>query len=157
MAPERHHLPNCKQAPLLTKTPWNSGRSTSTGRVAARDQLPRGDTQHTRKGAPVVHPENRAAGTGEAISHSLPSTWSPELLGLGKGTKRRLNQVCAFVEYLNLICLDLASAFKPVQASDSSWQSNLEPEQCRLGKHTSHERGQTQCGLDTGSSLHRHQ
>ena len=28
-APERHHLPNCKQASLLTKTSWDSGRSTS--------------------------------------------------------------------------------------------------------------------------------
>ena len=28
-----------------------------------------------------------------------PSPWSPELLRPGKGTKRRPNQVCAFVEY----------------------------------------------------------
>ena len=28
-----------------------------------------------------------------------PSTWSPELLGPGKGTKHRPNQICAFVEY----------------------------------------------------------
>ena len=28
-------------------------------------------------------------------------------------------------------------------------QSNLEPEQCRLGKHTSRVWVQTQCGLDT--------
>ena len=28
-----------------------------------------------------------------------PSTWSPELLGPGKGTKRRPDRVCAFVEY----------------------------------------------------------
>ena len=45
-APERHHLPNCKQASLLTKT-WDSGWSISTRRVAARDQLPRRDTRHT--------------------------------------------------------------------------------------------------------------
>ena len=84
VAPERNHPPNCKQAPLLTKTPWNSGWSTSARKVAARDQLPRGDTQHTWKGAPIVHPENQAAGTGEVISCSLPSTWSPELLGWGR-------------------------------------------------------------------------
>ena len=30
VAPERHYLPNCKQASLLTKTSWDSGRSTST-------------------------------------------------------------------------------------------------------------------------------
>ena len=28
-----------------------------------------------------------------------PNTWSPELLGPGKGTKRRPNQVCTFEEY----------------------------------------------------------
>ena len=32
---------------LLTKTSWDSEQLTSTGRVAARDQLPRRDTQHT--------------------------------------------------------------------------------------------------------------
>ena len=41
-----HHtlrrLPN-----LLTKSSWDHGRLTSARRVAARDQLPRGDTQHT--------------------------------------------------------------------------------------------------------------
>ena len=52
-APERHYLPNCKQASLLTKTSWGSGQSPSTW-----------------EGAPVVHPENRAAGTGEAVSRS---------------------------------------------------------------------------------------
>ena len=61
-APERHHLTNCRQASLLTKTPWDSGRFKSTRRVAARDQLPRRDTWHTCKGALVVHPENRMAG-----------------------------------------------------------------------------------------------
>ena len=41
-APERHPPPNCKQAPLLTKNSWDSGRLTSTGRVALRDQLSEG-------------------------------------------------------------------------------------------------------------------
>ena len=35
---------------------------------------------------------------------------------------------------------------------DSSWQSNLEPEQCRRGKHTHREQGKTQCGQDTAST-----
>ena len=52
-APERHYLPNCKQASLLTKTSWGSGWSTSAW-----------------EGAPVVHPENRVAGTGEPINLS---------------------------------------------------------------------------------------
>ena len=33
-----------------------------------------------------------------------------------------------------------------------SWQSNLEPKQCRQGKNTRHEQGQTQCGRDTAST-----
>ena len=47
---------------------------------------------------------------------------------------------------LNLNSLDLRSACKPRPASDSSRQSNLESEQCRLGKHPCRECGQTQCG-----------
>ena len=43
-APERHHLPNSKQASLLMKISWDSGWLTSAGRVTARDQLPRRDT-----------------------------------------------------------------------------------------------------------------
>ena len=31
---------------FLTKTSWDSGQLTSARRVAARDQLPRGDTHH---------------------------------------------------------------------------------------------------------------
>ena len=43
---------------------------------------------------------------GDNMHHNLlgrvhsPNTWSSELLGPGKGTKRRPNKVCAFVEYL---------------------------------------------------------
>ena len=37
-----------------------------------------------------------------------PSTWSPELLGSGKGPTCRPNQVCAFVEYPS--SLDLGNA-----------------------------------------------
>ena len=53
---------------------------------------------------------------------------------------------CGVPEYLNLSGLDLGSAYNPGLASDSSWQSNLEPKQCRQGKHTRREQGQTQCG-----------
>ena len=35
----------------------------------------------------------------------------------------------------------VGSACNPGPASDSSWQSNLESEQCRLGKHPRHEWG----------------
>ena len=55
-------------------------------------------------------------------------------------------------EYLNLSSLDLGDAYNPGPASDSSQQSNLEPKQCRQGKHTRREWGQTQCGWDTAST-----
>ena len=55
-------------------------------------------------------------------------------------------RLCEVPKYLNLNGLDLGSAYNPGPASDSSWQSNLEPEQCRQGKHSHCEQGQTQCG-----------
>ena len=51
-------------------------------------------------------------------------------------------RLCGVPEYLNLSGLDLGSAYNPGLASDSSRQSNLEPKQCRQGKHTRSERGQ---------------
>ena len=60
--------------------------------------------------------------------------------------------LCGVPEYLNLNGLDLGSAYKPGPTSDSSRQSNLEPKQCRQGKHTHREQGQTQCGQDTAST-----
>ena len=60
--------------------------------------------------------------------------------------------LCGIPECLNLSGLDLGSAYNPGPASDSSWQSNLEPEQCRQGKHTRREQGQTLCGLLTMST-----
>jgi len=62
-APERHYLPSFKQASLLTKTSWGSGQSSSTW-----------------EGVPVVHPENRATGTGEVISHSNCTHQTPHHL-----------------------------------------------------------------------------
>ena len=50
-------------------------------------------------------------------------------------------RLCGVPENLNLSGFDLGSALNPGPASDSSWQSNLKPEQCRLGKHTRHEQG----------------
>ena len=50
-------------------------------------------------------------------------------------------RLCGVPEYLNLSGLDLGSAYNPGPASDSSWQSNLEPKQCRQGKHTLGEGG----------------
>ena len=161
-APERHPLPNCKQALLLTKTTWDSGLSTSAGRVTARDQLPRRDTWHTWEGMPVVHPENQAAGMGEVIrcsSHLGVTVLTKHLVTWAartwKGHKTQGQPslcLCGVPENLNLSRLDLGSAYNSGSASDSYWQSNLEPKQCKLGKHTCHERGQTQCGRDSVST-----
>ena len=55
-------------------------------------------------------------------------------------------RLCGVSKNLNLSSLDMGSACKPGPASDSSQQSNLESEQCRLKKHTHREWGQTQYG-----------
>ena len=54
--------------------------------------------------------------------------------------------LCGVPEYLNLSGLVLGGAYNPEPASDSSQQSNLEPEQCGQGGHMRHEWGQAQCG-----------
>ena len=137
-APERHYLPNCKQASLLTKTSWGSGQSTFAW-----------------EGAPVVHPENRVAGMGEVISCSDRVHQIPHHLNCWEGHKMQAQpslHLWGLPEYLNLSGLDLGDAFSPGLAMESSWWSNIEPEQCVQGGHLRHERGQTQCGWDTAST-----
>ena len=96
-APERHYLPNCKQASLLTKTSWGSGQSTSTC-----------------EGAPVVHPENRAARMGEAISRSDLARQTPH----------------------HLSCSDLGRAQNAGPTESASLRTTRvpEPEQLRPGR-----------------------
>ena len=146
VAPERHHLPNCKQALLLTKTTWDSGWSTSAGRVAARDQLPRRDTRHTWEGASIVHSENQAAGTGEAIRctpylgvTALTKdlvTWAARTWEGHQTQAQPSLHLCGAPENLSLSNLDLGSKCNPGPASDSSRQSSIEPEKCRMKAHT---------------------
>ena len=62
-APERPDLQNCKQASLLTKTSWGSGQ-----------------LSFAWEGALVVHPENRVAGMGHAISRSNCTGQTPRHL-----------------------------------------------------------------------------
>ena len=79
--------------------------------------------------------------------HLAAQTWE------GHKTQAQLTLcLCGLPEYLILVGLDLGSAHNQGLASDSSWQSNLEPEQCRQGKHTGREWGQTQCGRVTAST-----
>ena len=91
------------------------------------------------------------AGTGEAIRLSIQlgvtalakhlvtwAAWNWE----GHKMQAQLSlRLCGVPENLNPSGLELGSACNPGPASDSFWQSSLEPEQCRLGKHTYCERG----------------
>ena len=112
-------------------------------------------TAHLRRRAHCT-PRNRAAGTAEVISRS---NQAPGHLSYSEGGHTTQAQsslhLCGVPENLNLSGFDLGSALNPRLTSDSSWQSNLKPEQCRLGKHTHREQGQTQCGRDTENTPHR--
>ena len=150
MAPERHPIPNCKQISLLTKTSWDSGWSTSAGRAAARAKLPRRDTRCTRctprklsswdGGSDKPQPSTGGDCVRQAPGH-LSWTWD-----VHKTQAQPSLHLCGVPKNLNLSGLDLGCAHNPGPASDSSQHSNLQPEQCRQGKHTRHERGQIQCG-----------
>lgn len=136
MAPERHPLPNCKQAPLLTKTLLGSpGWLTPGWRVAARDQLPGRDTHSTpEKACPCCTPRKKNERLGcecdktycppgsdcayQAPGHLSYQTW--------KDTKRRPNRSPAFREYQirTLSSLGPESAHNPGPHCDSSRKSN---------------------------------
>ena len=92
-------------------------------------------------------------GVGTAFKNHLV-TWAARTWEGHKTQAQPSLSLCGLPENLNLSGLDLESACNPRPATDSSPQSNLEPEQCRLGKHTCHEQGQTQCGRDTASTPH---
>ena len=94
---------------------------------------------------------------GEVISCSNCARQTPDHLScsdLGRAQTQAQPslRLCGVPEYLNLSSLDLESAYHAGPASDISRQSNLEPTQCRQGKHTCREWGQTQCGQDTVST-----
>ena len=78
-AQEKHYLPKCKQASLLTKTSEGSGQSSSAW-----------------EGTPAVHPENWAAETGKVISRSNCTRQTPDILGPG-----RPNRICTSEGYLS--------------------------------------------------------
>ena len=109
----------------------------------------RRDTRHTWEGAPVVHTENQAAGKGEAIRHTphLGGTvLTKHLVSWAARTWERQKtqaqpSLCLYgvPKNLNLRDLDLGSACTPGPTSDSSRQSNLEPEKYRPWKHTWHD------------------
>ena len=150
VAPERHHLPNCKQASLLTKTPWDSVWSTSSMRVSARDLSPEETHGTPEKARRLYTQKTEQQGWGRRChSPHLGETVLAKHLVIcaaqtweGHKTQAQPSlHLCGVPKNLNLSDLDLGSALNPGPASDSSQQSNLEPEQGRLGKHTCHERG----------------
>ena len=143
-APERHPIPNSKQTSLLTKTSF-SGRLTSARRVAAGDQLPRRDTPRKFSSSDGGGDKSQPSAGGN-YARQGPGHLSCSDLGWCKTQAQPSLHLCGVSENLNLRALDLGSAVKPGPTSDSSWQSNLESEQCRLGKDTCCEQGQTQCG-----------
>ena len=69
----------------------------------------------------------------------LSSTWSSEWLRPGKGKECTPNRVCALEEYMRTSTW-AAQTWNVHEMQGPFWrvllQSNLEPEKCRLGKHT---------------------
>ena len=141
---------------LLITSSWDPGQLTSARSVTAWHQLPRGDTQHTRDGTLMAHLGHWAAGTMEETKthgppgtvHS-PSTWLHELLGPGKDKKRTPNQVRALAECLRTwIWAAQTWEVNKTQGPHGTvpMQSNLEPEQCRPGKHMPPWAGANPCG-----------
>ena len=84
--------------------------------------------------------------TGGDCAHQAPGHLSCSDLRKAQNAGPTKYALCGVSENLNLSGLELGSACNPGCTSDSFWQSNLEPEQGRLGKHTRRERGQIQCG-----------
>ena len=141
-APERHYLPNHKQASLLTKTSCGSG-------------------QWTWEGAPVVHPENRASGTGEAIrrsdrarqtSHHL-RCWD---LGRAQNAGPTESVPLRTTRVPEPERLRLGRWLQPRAGLGWFPRINLEPELCGQGGCMRHEQGQAQCSWDTTSTRQRY-
>jgi len=104
----------------------------------------------------VVHPENRAARMGEVINRSDQAHQTPGHLGcwdLGN-TQNAGPTKSAPLMSIRVPEPEQLRPVKSIQPRDSLRQfpaEQIEPKQCRQGKHTRHERGQTQGGRDTAS------
>ena len=125
---------------MLTKTSWDSGRSTSAW-----------------EGAPFVHPENQAAGAGEAISCSDRARQTPgDLSCSDRG--RAQNTGPTEPEPLRTTRVPEPERFRPGRCMQPRASLGRFPaEQPRAwavwaGGHTRCERGQAQCGWDTAST-----
>ena len=89
-------------------------------------------TAHLRRCASCTprKPSGRGGGGDKLQRPCLPGTWYLSCLDLGRHKMQAKTSLhlSGAPEYLNLSGLDLGSACNLGPASDSSWQSNLEPE-----------------------------
>ena len=100
---------------LLTTSSWDPGWLTSTRRVTASDQLPRGDTGHLRQ-----------------CSHGEPGKPSGRMREVIRSTAHLKR--CACQEPGHLSCSDLGRAQNAQPTCSVSLRSTQEPEQLRPGK-----------------------
>ena len=105
---------------LLTKSSWDPGRLTSARRVAARNQLPRGNTWHTWDGSLAAYPGNQVAGRWlrdtdhlRHCAHQAPGQLSCSDLGRHKMQAQMSLCLCGVPKNLHLVSLDLVSAQNP--------------------------------------------
>ena len=124
-APQRRHTAHLRWHPCCTP-----------GKPSSRDQG--GDKTHCAAGR--VH---------------SPSTWSPVLLRPGKSTKCRPKSLPLWsTQEPEPEPLRPGKCTQHMAGLRQFPAEHLEPEQCRLGKHTCREQVQTQCGPDTVSTPH---
>ena len=96
--------------------------------------------------------DSRSLQLGATVLTKHLVTWAARTWDGHKTQAQPSLRLCGVPENLKLSGLDLRSACNPGPASYSSQQSNLEPEQCRLRKHTHLKWAQTQCGWITVST-----
>ena len=111
---------------------------------------PRGSTGHIWDGVLVAHRETVRLGPGTWLrcttslgqcTRQAVVTWATRTCKGHKMHAQPILCLCGVLENPNLTSLDLENAQNPGPTLDSSLQSNLEPEQCRPGKHTHRELG----------------
>ena len=141
----------------LLVTPWTAAHQAPPSMGLSRQEYiafsQKRHMAHLRK-CTICTPRKQRGREREAISRSdcacqAPVTWAARTWEGHKTQTQPSLHLWGVPEYLNLSGLNLGSAYNPGPASDSSRQNNLEPKQCRQGKHTHHEGGKTQSGWDT--------
>ena len=106
---------------------------------------------------PIVHPENRAAGTGEVIScsnsaHQTPHHSSCSELGRAQNAGPMESTPLRTTRVPEPERLRPGRCMQPRAGLGGFPEENLEPELCGQGEHTRNGQGQAQCGRDTAST-----